>query len=383
MKTTIYVNDAGRHLDDLFKAHRLDTVFILGPGTFYVQGGWGFDKDFDHTVLGACCELIGSGMDQTRIEVLPGLGVPENATQIECLTAGSRRGESEMTVIRDLTISCPTKPSHVKKPVGIIGIHVWSNSCVIKNVRVENVTGAPEVPPVSREGFGVLINKSGSGQILPIGRAIVENVEVFVVPNSENSLTFLTGFYCGYLGATEYSVCNNIRVHNGFATPASVAFGVNDKVLGSQWQSYGAWTRGIYCDVHGGQDVLITNSAFEVTSTFVEFQTHGAETWRNIVVSNSVATFKPRGIKGDYCAGLVLMDYSKDRSGRFNQVSLQGCTFRVVTQKTLPSDFPFYSAGASAVNQTECGLARCVKFWAHWADANANKSKDTPLLFDY
>lgn len=369
---TLHITDAagGMDLTPLFKAHRTDTRFVLGPGMFHFDNAWAFEAEFDHTVLGSGCELIGAGSTKTFLLAERGANIiPEKALQVEGLTAGSRSNYCPHVKIEGLSVAA-VDAYQVHPDAGTIALHVWSDNAIIRDVKVSHSVGSPPVPKTqaSREGFGILLNEAGRpSNGCHCGRFIVEDVivEVFDKPNS--SPNFITAFYCGLLRPDVMAVCDNIMVINNGDVPAAVAFGVNSKVLGTRWQSIGKWVRGIYCDVKGGSDVLIANSMLEVTSTALELQTGQGEVWDNIALTNSCVHFRPAASTG-YCAALVLTDnaYKTKNPGKFNGVQLRDCRLLGHSYGSIP----FYAGGVNTPAATDCGLVRCKRSGVRWPGAN-------------
>lgn len=367
---TIYI-DPSADLDLFFKTHRQNTRFVLAEGTYNVSNGWAYNAEYDHCVVGPGCEVIGSGSNRTYI-VVTANEVPIDATQIEAFTMGSRTKNCQKVEIEGVTISAPRSPAH-SPYVGIVGLHVWSDWARVHDVQVTGVTGHTSLTAgVSREGFGVLINASGMSSGLTIGGGEFSKIRVCLAPNRNDGFIFVTGFYCGYKHPNaRYSVCDNIEVINDTPDPAGVAFGVNSRVLGTSWRSHGRWTRGVYCDVDGGSDVLITASVLEVDSTAMEFQNaKGAKTtWDNIILSNSVIKFQPVAGDTGYCAGLVLTDLDASKAaGTFNGVQLQNC--HLIGYPDINKGTSFYAGGFQTKNATNCGVVQCKKIGANWKPAN-------------
>ena len=131
---------------------------MLAPGYYTTGTGWAFDKDHDHCCLGVDCELVGAGSRETYIHANP-VRIPEGAKQIEALTAGSRSGYCESTVIRGLTLLADSEGDlfAVIPDIGVIGIHTWACRTTIEDVVVQGVQGTRP----DREGFGVLVNAPG------------------------------------------------------------------------------------------------------------------------------------------------------------------------------------------------------------------------------
>ena len=64
-KMTTITIPPGSNLDPYLMANRINTRFILGPGSYRLGTGWAFDKDHDHCCLGFDCELVGAGRRET------------------------------------------------------------------------------------------------------------------------------------------------------------------------------------------------------------------------------------------------------------------------------------------------------------------------------
>lgn len=362
----IQASDSMTDLTAAFKAHRVNTRFILDAGVYYVDNANAFD-DEDYGVVGIDCEIIGAGSAKTTIHVLD-LSIPADAQQVEGLTVGSRSRGCSSARLEGFTVSMPVEDILKKRPsIGTVGLHIWSNSSLIRDIVVVGVVGSPPAASgASREGFGVLVNQSGKPCLSPGPHHRISDVQVLVFDRPDGRDNYINGFYCGLTDPNVYAVCDNIVVVSTGKAPSAVAFGVNSRVIGTRWRSVGPWVRGVYCDVKGGSDVLITDSMLEVTSTALELQTGQGEVWDNIALTNSCVRFRPEANTG-YCAALVLTDNAyKTNPGKFTGVQLRDCRLIGHSYKSIP----FYAGGVNTPAATECGLIRCKRSGVRWPGAN-------------
>lgn len=355
-------------MDPYFKAHRKDTEFRLWAGVYFCESAWGFEE-YDMTMVGSGCSLVGAGSQRTTIVIENGK-VPESAWQIENLTAGSRSGASNTVELRGFTLVCAGDGRPKVRVAGQVGIHVWSDRARISDVEVRGVWGVmpTDSSHPSREGFGVLLNGPG-GRAKCVGGSLVENVRVVVGVSKYGAggPIYVCGVYPGYLEPEEYTVVRNVAVVNCCEPMATVAFGVNSKVLGTGWTSQGRWGRGIYCDVNGGRDVMVSDSVFEVEQTGVELVGHE---WRDVTVMSSRFVVRPGANVTDFGAGLVMVH--RYDPAKFENVTLMGC----ILEAKANGKTPFYAGSLTSGAAANVGLRRCSLVGA-WRGQSTNNSAFT------
>jgi hypothetical protein len=332
--TTITI-PPGSNLDPYLMANRINTRFVLGPGSYRLGTGWAFDKDHDHCCLGPDCELIGAGSRETFIYANP-VRIPEGAKQIESLTAGSRSEYCESTVIRGLTLFAETLfaggiGTEIDTNIGVIGIHTWACRTTIEDVVVHGVQGTRP----DREGFGVLVNAPGEYiasdefETQPVGGSRIENVEV-------TGRGYVCGVYIGYPRPAETSIARNIRVSSCGEGPAHAAFGTNGGVLWSNIQNTGRWNRAIFCDTAGGDGTIFSACRLQAEDVLVEFRGSCGVVWKDILVTDSFleTTCAPDRSDRTYAAALVLARDGGKPGPVFLNVGIQNCVIRA----TAPCD---------------------------------------------
>ena len=324
--TTITI-PPGSNLDPYLMANRINTRFVLGPGSYRLGTGWAFDKDHDHCCLGFDCELVGAGSRETFIYANP-VRIPEGAKQIESLTAGSRSEYCESTVIRGLTLFAETLfaggiGTEIDTNIGVIGIHTWACRTTIEDVVVHGVQGTRP----DREGFGVLVNAPGEYiaiddefETQPVGGSRIENVEV-------TGRGYVCGVYIGYPRPAETSIARNIRVSSCGEGPAHAAFGTNGGVLWSGLSNHGRWQRAVFCDTAGGESTVISGSHLRAENVLVEFRGSTGMKWKDIVVTDSLLEVTPAKDR-TYAAALVLARDGEKPGPEFDGVAIQNCTIR-------------------------------------------------------
>lgn len=351
--TTITI-ERGALIDPYLRAHRQNTRFVLGEGVYFTEGAGSF-VDLDSTMLASGCELIGDGSKRTEIQVMT-TKVNPGAGQIECLTAGSRSNMSQVVNLQGFRLIGPSSHDRMAPDLanlGIVGVHVWSDTCQLKDITVCNITGTRASSGPSREGFGVLVNKPGSSGYSQ-GRADVSDITVVVSGSPANGEHFVCAFYVGYATPELIASARRIMVLNTSAFPGHAAFGVNGNVMASEIQNVGRWNRAVFCDTDSGANTTISDSLLRAERVGVEFRTQAGQSWRNITVRDSVITLEPPMV-ADYAAGLVLVDDSPDKTGIFDRVTIRDSLFRFVPSGSQP----FYSGSASGKVFSYCGLRGC------------------------
>lgn len=352
--TTVTI-PSGSNIDDYLKAHRTDTRFVLSAGLYYTDGLFAF-ANLDYTMLGRECELIGAGSADTKILARDTL-VPPDGAQLECLTAGSRSGMCNRVVIQGVSITAlPSERTQLE--LGIVGLHVWSDACTIRDVRVSGITGTRPSGPgePSREGFGVLVNRSG----VPFnaGQADVADVFVHVTKDNRKAEHYLCGLYVGYEDPVLTSSVRRVTVVNGSAVPAHAAFGVNGRVIGREWSNVGRWNRAIFCDTGSGTGTIIDSSILVAERVAMEFRGGAGAVWRDIVLRDSQIRLTPPD-DATYAAGLVLVDETPAKAGAtFDGVVIENCCLRAVPSTNPKAKKPqdFYLGSLDAANAANCGL---------------------------
>lgn len=351
---TIRIEPNGEHDIDLtpwLREYRTDTRFELGEGTYEIPGNWGF-ADLDHVALGPHCELVGAGSERTTLTFPQGgYAHPPDAKQVECLTAGSRSGVCGFVRVEGVSIEATTGPE-----VASVGLHVWSDACIIRDVAVIDVAGSRSVA----EGFGVLVNRGGvrGGKA---GGGFVEDVTVFLGESPEGTEeNYVCGCYIGIEDPAQPTVVRDIRVINPVEDVAAhAAFGTNGGVLWSAVRNVGRWRRAVFCDMTGGSGTLISASQLQAENVLVEFRGGGNMKWRDIVVSGSMLELVQSPDPREYAAALVLATDGAPGNGSpaFEGVRLHGCTIRADGPAPKPHGFVFGSCDSP--RSVACGVIQC------------------------
>lgn len=319
-------------IDPFLRSNRVPTIFRLGPGRYYTEGGWAFDKNFDHCVLAPGCELIGSGRGETSLTYTT-TASPPNAVQNEVLTAGSRSSYSDSIRIEDLTIDV----SWSKLPT--VAVHVWSYDVTVRNVDIVGVLGIRGVG----EGFGLLVNQPKTLDPGYLPGANVSNVAISTgKPAGEN---YVCGLYVGYASGEHLSLVSGCRVTA--PSTAHAALAANRCVMFHGCHVAGQWNHAWFCDTGGGSRVRLT--ACDLSAQYAALVIRAAEDWDRILISDSFVTLVPGG-SADHVAGLVIEDRNPDRmTARFEDVRMQGC---VLTNR---SGKPAYLGSLNATRVSRCG----------------------------
>jgi len=353
----------GYDLTPILKAHRNGARFELDAGTYFLDSAWAFDAEPDHCSLGPECQLVGAGSGRTSILIDGAATLHPDAYQIICLSAGGRNSACKDIEISGLSIACPPPPEAPFRPVGVIGMQIWSDRAVIDDVAIHGITGSrPTVADApSSEGFGILLNRPKVQGWT--GRSRVRDVVIECGQNQGRDEIYVTGFYPGYVNPEDSSEHENILVSNRTSYPASVAFGLNGGVSGHSWRCIGRWTRGIYCDVSGGARSFIHQSEFHVEGTAVELHTEKGKPsdWSDIFLSDSHIYFNPTD---KFAAGLVLR--TAESGHKISRVQLNRCTLVNYGKTGLP-----HWAGSAVGNVYDCGLHDC-QFIGSWGGQSTN-----------
>lgn len=323
-------------LTTVLRAYRENTRFILDSGIYKLGTNWSF-SDLDHVCLGAGCELIGRGSKSTIIESLG--NAPIGAAQIECLTAGNRTGRYTGSVkIHGISLYC----AGAAERTGILGVHCWSGKTDLFDVEVSGVWGnrTPTSTGASREGFGILIN---GADYLGSGSASVRNCSV-------EGYGYVTGIYVGIANPTGPSFVRDcVATCDGWA---HAAFGTNGGTHWNNIANVGPWERGVFCDVTGGSDTIISNAMLRASKVLVEFRGSGPMVWRRLVVTDSILEAVGHTTISGYSAGLVLAADGGDPT--FDAVQIRNSILDCRGSKV-----PTYIGSANSQDTAECGLRHC------------------------
>lgn len=348
--TTIEIPN-GANLDPYFKANRWDTVFRLGAGTYFCESSWNF-KEYGWTMVGPGCSLIGAGSSNTAI-VIRRETIPDDAWQVENLTAGNRDGICEGVELGGFKLLCSSDPRPKGRVAGQVGVHVWSDRAIIRDLEIRGVTGVlpTDSKHPSREGFGLLVNGPGRA-VRCRGGAIIENVLVGVIGNreSKDGLVYVCAVYPGYVEPEEYTVARNVHVVTDPGVKGTVAYGFNSKVLASGLTSKGRWGRAIFCDTDGGHDVLVSDCIFDVEGTGLEL--HGNK-WSDVFVFSSRFRFRFQNPSDtDFGAGVVLLGINRFED--FARIGMVGCVLEAEAGTKVP-----HYAGSVKGPASDVGLQGC------------------------
>lgn len=348
--TTIHI-PPGAIIDPYLKAHRQDTRFVLGTGIYTSEGGWAFDQEFDHVVLGPGCELRGAGSLETFLHFVQPSRLPAGARQIECLTIGERSTARPMrwpSTVSGVTIRLP----RVEAPVGLVGVHAWSDSVEISDVVVEGVTGNRAA---GNEGFGILIN--GAGRPRAGGGSIVRNCRVIA------SGGYVCGLYVGYDSPTRPSFVQQCTVENLWTDAAHAAFGSNGRVFWAQCENIGAWDRAVFCDTGGGSGILFNQCHLRAERVLVEFRGGNGITWRDITVTGCLLETTPCHSR-TYAGALVLARDGQSPGATADNV-------RIVASTLRSSGGVHYIGSNDLQRSSGVGIQHCVCTGGKW---------DTPVV---
>lgn len=363
MKTKIHI-PPGALIDPFLKAHRRDTQFLLGPGEYYCSGSPEF-RDHDWCCLGPGCELRGAGSGKTTVRAIG--GVAKGAYQYEFLTAGSRSSGCDFVAIIGLHLDVSFDPApeseefhsaSLPDDVGRVGLHVWSENSIVRNVSVSGIVGHEPRDGASREGFGILINQSKPdlGIVGPFDNHLIENCAVEMTPRAGPDMNFSCGVYVGLENPTGISIARRIRVGNMSAQRCHAAFASNGGVQWSQCENHGRFDRAIYCDVTGGSDVLWSDCRFHAEREFITLHAGGdgrKEHWRDYLIRDCHITMD-REASGPYAAIMVLRDLNKKAEvNSFNRVEMRHCTIH--NKATVPT----YAGSWDAKRTAGCGMEHC------------------------
>ena len=172
---------------------------------------------------------------------------------------------------------------------------------------------------------------------------------------------YVCGFYIGLQdNAGGYTTANRIGVVSHAEIPTHAAFGFNGGVQASQLVNSGRFRRGIFCDVSGGSNTIVSNSRLVASAVMMEFRGSNL-TWRNIELNDSLLVLRPDR-DSRYCAALVLAD---DGGTRFDNVSINRSTIRVDTSNLTddngaPVPIPLLTDGSDNGRDTHhCGIFGC------------------------
>lgn len=349
--TTVYI-PPGSNIDHYLRTHRSHTRFVLSEGIYTTASAFAF-ADLDYTMLGNRCELIGAGQSKTIIwvEAFRDL-IPKGAAQMECLTAGSRSQNSSRVELRGFTLG-RSSVGYDLPGFGIVGVHIWSDSCSVRDVGICSITGKRQAPGMaSSEGFGLLVNQSGSPGLY-VGGSTIEDVIVTVgTAKPAGDEHYVCGVYVGYPNPHVPSSVRFISVVNPSDAPAHAAFGLNGGIMGSEWSCRGRWNRAIFCDVSGGSRSRVANSDLRAERVAMELRGAGVA-WRDIVLADSFIELAPQA---EYAAALVLAD---DEGSIFDNVVIRSCELRGTQRDPVNRQIPIYHGSIDAPNAIGCGLSGC------------------------
>lgn len=346
-------------IDPFCRAHRQPTRFVLGPGRYYTEGGWAFDKAHDHCVLAPGCELVGAGSGETYLTFTES-ATPANALQNEVLTAGARNGESYETRISGLTVDV----SWTRRPT--VGIHVWGYGVRIHDVLVDGVVGNRTVA----EGFGILVNqpKRVSSGYEP--GADISDVTVRAVGGAGEN--YVCGLYVGYAATSGRHPSSVRRARLVSTSTAHAAFAANREVTFSECSTAGPWNHGFFCDTGGGSRVLLIGC--DIEAQYAALAIRAREDWDQIVVSQSQLALT--GCAEDHVVGLVIEDTNPGRAtANFTGIRFVQCGIHNRSGKTA------YVGSLAASRVARCGIPGEGSVWTGaWSPAViADKLNPTPV----
>ena len=358
MRKPIIKIPPGSNLDAYLMTNRYNTIFQLEEGTYYASNANSF-MDMDYVMLGNGCELIGAGSSLTYVMFSADPDhLPAGSGQVEFLTAGGRSTVATFVRIEGITVSTPSY--HLKKKrVGSVSVHIWCDYSVVRDVQIVGVDGfrpgPTDNPKVSREGFGLLINRSGIYGNGTVG-SIVEDVSVTAVGDHEGDEIYVCGVYVGMNQLDGLTFVDRVKVFSASPIPVHASFGFNGNVQAFRISNHGVFNRGIFCDTGGGHNTTITQARLTARCVMMEFRGAGV-TWKNIELNDSLLTLQPTPGTA-YCAALVVAD---DGGASFDNVSINRSTIRVDTSLLADgSPTPLLTDGSdNGRNTSNCGIFQC------------------------
>lgn len=312
---------SGRSIDAYLRRLRHNTDFILQSGDYWSCGGAAF-AEYDFCMVAPGCSLTGAvdsiGGPVSTIHFSDGGYSTVGTQQFECLTAGSRSGRSDRVSVESVVLQCPTSPQ--TRELGLVGLHVWSDSGIVRNVTIDGVCGTRRIGGGQREGFGLLVNASGAPDV--VGGFDVDRVRVTardpVDSGTKDDENYVTGLFVGLKrlsGAPDtrnrVSCCT---VSNAGTRPAHAAFAFYDDVDASGITNRGHFSRSIFCDTGGGRGVHIRGAYLNAAAVAVDLSGGLGDYWYDFVMERSRITLTP-GARNPYAAVLVLKDYSPTKKG--------------------------------------------------------------------
>ena len=235
------------------------TVIRLLPGTFQTRGCWNYAAN-GYGALAPGCALLGSGQDETRIELSPedalfeSGGVQRNDTNV--LWIGPYEINTPDIHIADLTIDGRCQQFPAGKAIG--GLRVHGSRARIERVIVTNIRGVrPDL-----ESFGIAISNPQAPDTGIDGDSLIDECAV------ETSDGYVTAFYPGFvhrgvrIGETLVSNCH--AEHAG-PEPVHAAFSFNRGVRFTWCKSIG-YANSLYNDTGEVADIHVEHC--ELHSTY-------------------------------------------------------------------------------------------------------------------
>lgn len=338
-------------IDDYLKNYRYPCRFILQNGKYTTRGIWNFFPNFDGCMLPPGSELIGQGSALTQLELSNTVNVVnnQNALYHTVLTAGNRTAGSKVLPANYCRISGITIECECKLPV--IGIQIWSSNVTMEDVVVKNIQGDF---PSRMEGFGILVNNSGTENEFDGGH-ILRDCKVYSKPNS-----YVTAIYVGCLKRKiplETSVIENCKSLCYFSTGNShshAAFGINSNLIMNNCESCG-FDNVVFNDTGDTENVQINNGMFKnVGYAFVVLRANDSGFHRqNIKATNCFMEFS--NSKHDHVAVLICDDQSpiKNKSIMRN-IIIDGAVIENKTGKN------FYYGSINGKNFQHIGIKNSI-----------------------
>lgn len=241
-------------LDYFLHAHREPgTTFVLEAGTYWTSGCFRF-SDLDLCMVAPGCRIVGAGSSLTTIEVRdPVMFHGGRPTQYyEALTGGARTtGQSQSISLVGFTLRLdPIAPC--------IGIHLWTSSAVVVDVRVMDVFGSRTHSGPVREGFGILINNAAQQSV--DGGHHLKSCAVLPAETRDGSENYTTGIYVGAVSRASSrmlpSIVNQCSVVSSSLSRSHAAFAANALTTFTACYTWGC-IRAFFCDTGPVHDILI------------------------------------------------------------------------------------------------------------------------------
>jgi hypothetical protein len=313
---TLHIEIPNGSIDEHLRRFRdPGTVFHLGNGIYTTQGSFAFESH-DLCMLASGCQLIGNGPKQTRLiteDVDTHIG-GKDAQYFEALIVGARtKGTASGMRLEGFSLQLPSY-----KPV--IGIHVYGNRSVVKDVVVTGVAGFRGWSGDVDEGFGILINPPH--EIMDIeGGNVVDGCSVFMANlGAEN---YSTGIYMGMVQRSQPMLRCHLRNSIVVSVDGHAGLAFNDRTEVEGCEVYGT-RRAIFMDTGPVRQSCVTGLRAHDVAWGLDLRLSAAGvTHEDVQIRDSHFGF--RALDGYSQAARIEDDFGK--GGSVNSVAFTGCTF--------------------------------------------------------